>query len=94
MPVHGVGGILGTLAVAVFASAELGIFSGQGMDNSIGTQLAIQAQGVGAAIVYTAVATYVIFKVIGLMTGGIRVDEEDESVGLDLVAHNEKGYDL
>lgn len=94
MPVHGVGGILGTMAVAVFASSELGLFSGQGMDNSIGTQLAIQAQGVGAAVVYTAVATFVIFKVIGLMTGGLRVDEDDESVGLDLVAHNEKGYDL
>ena len=44
MPVHGVGGILGTLAVAIFASSQLGIFSGQGLDNTIGAQLIIQLQ--------------------------------------------------
>lgn len=94
MPVHGVGGILGTLAVGVFASAELGLFSGQGLERSIGSQLGVQATGVAATVAYTALATFVIFKVIGLLTGGIRVDEEDESQGLDIVAHNEKGYDL
>ncbi|MGB2271559.1 MAG: ammonium transporter [Pseudomonadales bacterium] len=94
MPVHGVGGILGTLAVAIFASSELGLFSGQGLDNSIGEQLSIQATGIVATVVYTAVVTYIIFKVIGLMTGGIRVDEDQESEGLDLVSHNERGYDI
>lgn len=94
MPVHGVGGILGTLAVAIFASSELGLFSGQGLDNSIGEQLSIQATGIVATIAYTAVVTYIIFKVIGLMTGGIRVDEDQESEGLDLVSHNERGYDI
>lgn len=94
MPVHGVGGILGTLLVAVFASSELGLFSGQGLDGSIASQLSVQAQGVGATVIYTAVATFVIFKLIGLMTGGIRVDEEAESQGLDIISHNEKAYDL
>ncbi|MBT5292582.1 MAG: ammonium transporter [Cellvibrionales bacterium] len=94
MPVHGVGGILGTLAVAVFASSELGLFSGQGLDNSISDQLLIQSTGVVATIAYTAVVTYIIFKVIGLLTGGIRVDEDQEAEGLDLVSHNERGYDL
>ena len=94
MPVHGVGGILGTLAVAVFASSELGLFSGQGLDNTISDQLFIQATGVAATIAYTAIVTYIIFKVIGLLTGGIRVDEDQEAEGLDLVSHNERGYDL
>ncbi|MDB2410473.1 ammonium transporter [Pseudomonadales bacterium] len=94
MPVHGVGGILGTLAVAIFASSELGLFSGQGLDNSIGEQLSIQATGIVATVAYTAVVTYIIFKVIGLITGGIRVDEDQESEGLDLVSHNERGYDI
>lgn len=94
MPVHGVGGILGTLLVAVFASSELGLFSGQGLDGSIASQLSVQAQGVGVTVIYTAVATFVIFKLIGLMTGGIRVDEEAESQGLDIISHNEKAYDL
>ncbi|MDG1292594.1 MAG: ammonium transporter [Pseudomonadales bacterium] len=94
MPVHGVGGILGTLAVAIFASSELGLFSGQGLDNTISDQLLIQSTGVVATIAYTAVVTYIIFKVIGLLTGGIRVDEDQEAEGLDLVSHNERGYDL
>jgi Amt family ammonium transporter len=94
MPVHGVGGILGTLAVAVFASSELGLFSGQGLDNTISEQLWIQSTGVVATIAYTAVVTYIIFKVIGLLTGGIRVDEDQEAEGLDLVSHNERGYDI
>ena len=94
MPVHGVGGILGTLAVAVFASAELGLFSGQGLENTISDQLLIQSTGIAATIAYTAVVTYIIFKVIGFLTGGIRVDEDQEAEGLDLVSHNERGYDL
>ncbi len=94
MPVHGVGGILGTLAVAVFASSELGLFSGQGLENTISDQLWIQSTGIAATIAYTAVVTYIIFKVIGLLTGGIRVDEDQEAEGLDLVSHNERGYDI
>ena len=94
MPVHGVGGILGTLAVAVFASSELGLFSGQGLENTISDQLWIQSTGIAATIAYTAVVTYIIFKVIGLLTGGIRVDEDQEAEGLDLVSHNERGYDF
>ena len=94
MPVHGVGGILGTLAVAVFASSELGLFSGQGLENTISDQLLIQSTGIAATIAYTAVVTYIIFKVIGFLTGGIRVDEDQEAEGLDLVSHNERGYDL
>ena len=94
MPVHGVGGILGTLAVAVFASSELGLFSGQGLENTISDQLWIQSTGIAATIAYTAVVTYIIFKVIGFLTGGIRVDEDQEAEGLDLVSHNERGYDL
>ena len=94
MPVHGVGGILGTLAVAVFASSELGLFSGQGLENTISDQLWIQSSGIAATIAYTAVVTYIIFKVIGLLTGGIRVDEDQEAEGLDLVSHNERGYDI
>ncbi len=94
MPVHGVGGILGTLAVAIFASSELGLFSGQGLDGTIGSQLGVQVTGIVAAVAYTAVVTYIIFKVIGLITGGIRVDEDQEAEGLDLVSHNERGYDI
>ncbi len=96
-PVHGVGGILGTLMVGVFASKELGIFSGQGgWDREaivIADQLQIQFTGVVATAVYTAVATYIILKVVDMITG-LRVSAEEEQQGLDIISHEEKGYDL
>ncbi|MEX1033999.1 MAG: ammonium transporter [Cellvibrionaceae bacterium] len=94
-PVHGVGGILGSLLVGVFASPNLGVFSGQGFAEgvqSIGEQLQIQALAVAVAVTYTAVITFIILKATGLLTGGIRVTREEETQGLDLVMHEESGY--
>ncbi len=91
-PVHGVAGIVGTLLTGVFASANLGIFSGQGMDSSIGGQVMIQLIGVAATVVYAAVITYAVFKVTGLLVGGLRVSEENEVQGLDVSTHDERGY--
>ena len=91
-PVHGVGGILGTLLTAVFASNALGVFSGQ-HDISIVSQLGVQATGVIAAVAYTAVVTFVILKLTGALVGN-RVTDDEEQEGLDLVSHNERGYDL
>jgi Amt family ammonium transporter len=95
-PVHGVGGILGTMAAGLFASSELGIFSGQGLAEgvSIGSQLGVQLTGVLVVGAYTAVATFVILKLVGMMTGGLRVTPEEETEGLDVALHNERGYDL
>ena len=91
-PVHGVGGALGTILTAVFASNALGIFSGQ-VDINIVSQLGTQAIGVIAVIVYTALVTFVILKVTGALVGN-RVDDEVEVAGLDLNSHNERGYDI
>ena len=96
-PVHGVGGMLGTFAVGIFASENLGIFSGFGFggDNtSIGSQLGVQVVGILATAIYTAIATFIIVKVTGLLTSGIRVTAEEETLGLDLVLHEESGYKL
>ena len=94
-PVHGVGGSLGTLAVAIFASSELGIFSGQGLAQgvSIGQQFMVQLCGVTAVALYTAIATWIILKLVNLLTP-LRVSEDEETQGLDIVLHNESGYDL
>ncbi len=91
-PVHGVGGILGTLLTAVFASSALGVFSGQ-QDIVILDQLGVQAIGVVSAIVYTAVVSFVLLKLTDVLVGN-RVDDEEEVEGLDLVLHNERGYDI
>ncbi|MEO6698667.1 MAG: ammonium transporter [Paraperlucidibaca sp.] len=96
-PVHGVGGILGTLLVGILASPDLGVFSGQGFSgvhDSIVSQFGAQAIGVAVAISYTAVITWCLLKLTGLMTGGLRVSHEQETTGLDLAQHDERGYDL
>jgi Amt family ammonium transporter len=93
-PVHGVGGLLGTLMAGVFASTELGVFSGYGFADgieSMGGQLWVQIQGIGATFIFTAIVTYVILKVVGALVG-LRVDEEQEVQGLDIVSHEETGY--
>ncbi len=95
-PVHGVGGALGILLAGVFASTELGIFSGYGFAdgiNSMGGQLAVQAIGAVSTVVYTAVVTFVILKVVDVVMG-LRVTFDEEVEGLDLVLHDERGYDL
>ncbi len=95
-PVHGVGGMLGTLLAGVFSSTALGVFSGYGYAEGISTmggQLWVQFVGVLATVVFTAVLTWVILKVTALLTGGLRVTEEQEQEGLDLVLHEERGYD-
>jgi len=94
-PVHGVGGVLGTLAAGVFASSGLGIFSGQGLREgvSIASQLATQACGVASVALYTAVVTWALLKLVGMITP-LRVSIEEETEGLDVVLHNERGYDL
>ncbi len=93
-PVHGVGGILGTLLAGVFVSQELGVFSGngyaEGMD--MASQLGVQVVGILATGAYTAVVTIILFKLVGMMTSGVRVSEDEEQIGLDISDHDEKGY--
>jgi len=91
-PVHGVGGTLGTLLTAVFASSALGLFSGQ-EDINIGGQLGVQAIGIVVTIAYTGVMTWLCLKVSDVIAGN-RVTDEEEVEGLDLVLHNERGYDV
>jgi len=94
-PVHGVGGILGTFLAGIFASAGLGILSGQGYAEGVtmGSQLVVQLTGIIATLIYTAVLTYIVLKIVNALTG-LRVTEEEESVGLDIILHDERGYDM
>jgi ammonium transporter, Amt family len=94
-PVHGVGGMLGTLAAGVFASTELGVFSGQGYAEGMGmgSQMLVQVTGVAAVAAYTGVVTFVLLKAVDYLTG-LRVSAEHETLGLDQAEHNERGYNL
>ena len=95
-PVHGVGGVFGTLLAGVFCAPALGLFSGNGFSDgisSIGGQVSVQALGVMATLVYTALASYLVLKLVDAVLG-LRMDSDDETQGLDLVLHDERGYDL
>ncbi|ABX50888.1 ammonium transporter [Shewanella baltica OS625] len=96
-PVHGVGGILGTLLAGVFSSTQLGVFSGYGfaaVNETMIDQLGVQIIGVAATFTYTAVVTWLLFVIIRKLVGGLRVSTEQEVNGLDLSEHEETGYSL
>ena len=91
-PVHGVGGVLGTLLAGVFVAAGLGgagFADGVTMAGQVGTQLI----GIIATIVWCAGVSWVLLKLVGLVVD-LRVTEEQETEGLDVVLHDESGYNL
>jgi Amt family ammonium transporter len=94
-PVHGVGGVIGTLMAGIFASGALGVFSGQGYAQGMdmASQLGVQALGVVSVGAYTAIVTFVLLKLVQKLVG-LRVNAEGEYAGLDTSEHNERGYDL
>ena len=85
--VHGVGGIMGTLLLAVFGTSA---FGGSGVE-SIGGQLVIQVKAVLAVVAWSAIATYVIILICRVTTG-LRVSDDDEIAGLDQSEHGETAY--
>lgn len=96
--VHGVGGIVGAILTGVFASPSLGgtgvydyVTNAVAEGYSIGTQVWIQTQGVLVTIVWSAVVSFIAFKLVDLVIG-LRVSEEDEREGLDISSHGETAY--
>lgn len=89
-PVHGVGGITGSLLTGVFAASSLG---GLGLAEgvSIFDQVSVQALAVIVTIIWSAGFSYIILKLIDKLIG-LRVSEEDEIQGLDIGLHEETGY--
>jgi len=91
--VHGVGGIIGALLTGVFCATSLGGAGFGDGNDSIASQVMTQAYGVGVVLVYTAVVTFIILKVLDLLIG-LRVSEDVETQGLDLSEHDERAYVL
>jgi ammonium transporter, Amt family len=91
-PVHGVGGILGTLLTAVFVSTA---FNGIGFPEKVtmGEQMLVQLYGVLAIGAWSGLATLVLLKICDAAVG-MRVASDEETEGLDTALHNEKGYNL
>ena len=89
--VHGVGGIIGAIGIGILASPGLGGAGFGGEIKSVGAQLAAQFAGVGFTIVYTAIASFILLKLIGLVIP-LRASVSDESEGLDYSQHGEEAY--
>ena len=91
-PVHGVGGLLGTLLTGIFVSST---FGGIGYADKVtmGEQFVTQLVGVLAVGIWSGVLTWIILKLVDA-GAGMRVAGEEETEGLDTVLHNEKGYNL
>ena len=86
--VHGIGGIVGALLTGVFAVEAIGGTGKSGLIDGNAAQLGIQAMGVLATVVYCAVATFILLKIVDAVMG-LRVDEEAEVAGLDIELHGE-----
>jgi Amt family ammonium transporter len=90
-PVHGVGGIIGTLFAGLFVATLGGVGLAEGM--TVGGQVWVQFIGVAATFVWCAVLTWIILKLIDAVIG-LRVGSDEETQGLDIVLHDETGYNL
>jgi Amt family ammonium transporter len=89
--IHAVGGIIGAILTGVFCAKSLGGAGFGGDISSIGGQVTVQLLGVGATVLYTGIVSAIILKVLdGII--GLRVTEDEETEGLDLALHDERGY--
>ena len=87
--VHGIGGIVGALLTGIFAAESLG---GQGLSaDSIGGQFVVQLIGVVFTIVYCGVLSFILLKIVDAIVG-LRVSQDEETEGLDISLHDERGY--
>jgi Amt family ammonium transporter len=89
--VHGIGGTWGALATGLFASKAVNSAGADGLFFGNPAQLGIQAMAVVVTMVFVFVGTFIILGIVGGITG-LRVNEEEERLGLDLSQHDEKAY--
>jgi Amt family ammonium transporter len=91
-PVHGVGGVIGTLLTGIFAASSLGGV-GYPDNGTMGGQVGTQLIAIAAVGAWSGIVTWILLKLTDAMTG-MRVNPDQETEGLDTVEHNEKGYNL
>ncbi|MGV7928276.1 MAG: ammonium transporter [Spirochaetota bacterium] len=91
--VHGVGGIVGALATGLFATKTINPAGADGLFYGNAHQLWVQFLTTTVAIIFSAVMTYILYRVVDALVG-MRVDVRDENIGLDLTQHHETGYTL
>jgi Amt family ammonium transporter len=91
--IHALVGIWGAIATGIFANPEVNSL-GKGLLYGNANQVIVQIESIVVTVVFTAIATAVLFKIASLLTGGARVDANEEGVGLDESEHGEKPFNL
>ena len=91
--VHGVGGILGTLATGLFASKAINPAGADGLFYGNPKQFMVQLIAVAVTALYSFAVSYIIYKVVNLIIK-VRVDQKEEIIGLDLTQHHENAYTI
>jgi len=89
--VHGIGGIIGTLGAGFLAQKIINPSGADGLIFGNAHQLFVQVVSIATAVLYSFVITFILLKLIDLAIG-LRVSEEEETLGLDLSQHEESGY--
>ncbi len=89
--IHGVGGIVGAIGAGVFCAPALG-GAGYAMDRGMMEQVTYQTLAVVITIIWCGVMSFILYKVVGVICGGLRVKEDAEREGLDLTSHGERAY--
>lgn len=89
--VHGIAGITGAILTGLFATREINPGAADGLFYGNPKQLFVQAITVAVAVIFSAIGTFIIFKIVDSIIG-MRVDSKDEYIGLDLTQHHEAGY--
>ncbi len=91
--VHGVGGIVGAIGAGILASEGFG-GGGYGEGVTMASQTWVQAEGVLITVVWSGIISFILFKIVGGLVGGLRVTSDDEREGLDSTSHGESAYHL
>lgn len=91
--IHGLGGVWGALATGLFSSAVINPDGADGLFFGNPSQLLVQLISVIVTILFSLVMTFIILKVVKIVTG-LRMDAEDEERGMDICLHNETGYNI
>jgi len=91
--IHGIGGMWGAIATGIFATKVINPAGADGFLAGNPKQVLIQLTATMATVVYSFIATYIIFKLVDVAIG-VRVTDNDEAIGLDLTQHNERAYTM
>ena len=92
--IHGLGGIIGTICLGVFATKAVNPNGADGLLAGNAAFLGTQIFGVAVVGAYAFIVSLVLLKIIDLVSGGLRVSHENEVVGLDQSSHSETAYNM